>query len=205
MHRMRLALSQVKAPVMLAGRQRNPQHFHRVCTGSALLRTSDPHVCAQTAGKVHRQQGSSPVACLPAWQAVAHRRAGACVPGQPAGWRGSGPGLDEIAPGRQPPDDRLRPEDRPPAHPPPARRSRASRSVAECASSIRSSCPGCAAGHARLRCRNHKPKHDTLVPSPPSPSRTIRPAGPSRASNIAERPGGSCPEILDHSAFARLE
>ena len=31
---------------------------------------------------VHRQQESTPVAC---WQAVADRRAGACVPGQPAG------------------------------------------------------------------------------------------------------------------------
>ena len=62
---------------MVAARQRNPQHFHHLCTGSALLRTSDPHVCAQTAGKQS--------CCLPGWQAVADRCAGACVPGQPAG------------------------------------------------------------------------------------------------------------------------
>jgi hypothetical protein len=36
---------------MVAARQQNPQHFHCVCTGSAPLRTSDPHVCAQTAGR----------------------------------------------------------------------------------------------------------------------------------------------------------
>jgi len=33
---------------MVATRQRNPQHFHRVRTGSAPLRTSHPHVCTQT-------------------------------------------------------------------------------------------------------------------------------------------------------------
>jgi hypothetical protein len=36
---------------MVMAMQRNPQHFHCLCTGSASLRTSHPHVCAQTAGK----------------------------------------------------------------------------------------------------------------------------------------------------------
>jgi hypothetical protein len=39
-----------KDPVPIAVRQRNPQHFHRVHTGLASLRTGHPHVCAQ-AGK----------------------------------------------------------------------------------------------------------------------------------------------------------
>jgi hypothetical protein len=55
-----------KRPVMGAARPRNPQHFHRVRTGSAPLCTGHPHACAQTAGK----QSSYP------------QRAAPCVPGQ---------------------------------------------------------------------------------------------------------------------------
>ena len=40
-----------KRPLLVPARLRNPQHFHRLCTGLAPLRTSHPHVCAQTAGK----------------------------------------------------------------------------------------------------------------------------------------------------------
>ena len=36
---------------MGAARRRNPQHFHRIRTGSVPLRTSHPHLCAQPAGK----------------------------------------------------------------------------------------------------------------------------------------------------------
>jgi hypothetical protein len=46
-----------KGPVMGAARQRNPQQFHRVHTGLARLRTSHPHVCAQTAGTQPRRSG----------------------------------------------------------------------------------------------------------------------------------------------------
>ena len=91
--------------------------------------------CAQVIHMfVHRQQGSSPVA----WLAGSSGSARLCLRARPAGWmRGSGPGLDEIAPGRQPPDDHRRPEDRPPVHPPPAR-SRAARSEAAARSSTNS-------------------------------------------------------------------
>jgi hypothetical protein len=51
MHRVWSALSQVKAPSCVRPGQRDPQHFHRAYTGSVLLRTSHPHVCAQSAGK----------------------------------------------------------------------------------------------------------------------------------------------------------
>jgi len=46
---------------------RNPQHFHRLCTGLVPLRTSHPHVCAQTAGKrsCRRLAGSSGSARAP--------------------------------------------------------------------------------------------------------------------------------------------
>jgi hypothetical protein len=40
-----------KRPLLVPARLRNPQHFHRLCTGLAPLRTSHPHVCAQAAGK----------------------------------------------------------------------------------------------------------------------------------------------------------
>src|SRR6185437_973395 len=40
-----------KCPLLVPASLRNPQHFHRLCTGLAPLRTSHPHVCAQTAGK----------------------------------------------------------------------------------------------------------------------------------------------------------
>ena len=40
-----------KCPLLAPASLRNPQHFHRLCTGLAPLRTSHPHVCAQTAGK----------------------------------------------------------------------------------------------------------------------------------------------------------
>ena len=65
---------------MCAPGQRNPQHFHRACTGSVLLRTSHPHVCAQSAGKQSawragrqqprclRDRASRPDAGLPAWR-----------------------------------------------------------------------------------------------------------------------------------------
>jgi hypothetical protein len=39
-----------KRPLLVPARLRNPQHFHRLCTGLASLRTSHPHVCAQAAG-----------------------------------------------------------------------------------------------------------------------------------------------------------
>ena len=55
-----------KRPLLVPARLRNPQHFHRLCTGLAPLRTSHPHVCAQAAGKQ---------SCV-GWQAAAdrHRR-----------------------------------------------------------------------------------------------------------------------------------
>jgi len=40
-----------KCPLLVPASLRNPQHFHRLCTGLAPLRTSHPHVCTQTAGK----------------------------------------------------------------------------------------------------------------------------------------------------------
>jgi hypothetical protein len=59
-----------KRPLLVPARLRNPQHFHRLCTGLAPLRTSHPHVCAQTAGKQScvggRQQRISAGTCLPA-------------------------------------------------------------------------------------------------------------------------------------------
>jgi hypothetical protein len=64
----RLALSPGKRPTPGAARQRNPQHFHRSCTGSMLLHTSHPQRCAQPAGKqpscrAGRQQPISAGAC----------------------------------------------------------------------------------------------------------------------------------------------
>ena len=52
-----------KRPLLVPARLRNPQHFHRLCTGLAPLRTSHPHVCAQAAGKQ---------SCV-GWQAAADR------------------------------------------------------------------------------------------------------------------------------------
>ena len=65
-----------KCPLLVPARLRNPQHFHRLCTGLAPLRTSHPHVCAQAAGKqsCRRLAGSSGSA----WGA------GTCMPGQRA-------------------------------------------------------------------------------------------------------------------------
>ena len=56
-----------KCPLLVPARLRNPQHFHRLCTGLAPLRTSHPHVCAQTAGKqsCRRLAGSSGSARAP--------------------------------------------------------------------------------------------------------------------------------------------
>ena len=56
-----------KCPLLVPARPRNPQHFHRLCTGLAPLRTSHPHVCAQTAGKQSccRLAGSSGSARAP--------------------------------------------------------------------------------------------------------------------------------------------
>jgi hypothetical protein len=57
-----------KRPLLVLASLRNPQHFHRLCTGLAPLRTSHPHVCAQTAGKrsCRRLAGSSGSAPAPA-------------------------------------------------------------------------------------------------------------------------------------------
>jgi hypothetical protein len=56
-----------KRPLLVPARLRNPQHFHRLCTGLAPLRTSHPHVCAQVAGKQSccRLAGSSGSAPAP--------------------------------------------------------------------------------------------------------------------------------------------
>jgi len=53
-----------KRPLLVPARLRNPQHFHRLCTGLAPLRTSHPHVA-------HRQQGQQ--SCV-GWLAAADRR-----------------------------------------------------------------------------------------------------------------------------------
>jgi hypothetical protein len=62
-----------KHPLLVPARLRNPQHFHRLCTGLAPLRTSHPHVCAQEAGEAvpvsaGRQQRIGAIAgtCTPA-------------------------------------------------------------------------------------------------------------------------------------------
>lgn len=57
-----------KCPLLVPASLRNPQHFHRLCTGLAPLRTSHPHVCAQTAGQQSsdRRAGSSGSARAPA-------------------------------------------------------------------------------------------------------------------------------------------
>ena len=57
-----------KWPLLVPASRRNPQHFHRLCTGLAPLRTSHPHVCAQTARKqsCRRLAGSSGSALAPA-------------------------------------------------------------------------------------------------------------------------------------------
>ena len=105
MHRIRLALSQVKGPVRGTAMQRNPQHFHRACTGSVLLRTSHPHVCAQPAGKqsscrAGRQQPIN--ALVLAWHI------------QQAGRKAPDLGLDEVmqecGPGCLPPPPKARAE-----------------------------------------------------------------------------------------------
>ena len=89
----RLALFPVKRPTPGAARQRNPQHFHRVYTGSVLFRTSHPHLCAQPAGKQSSCRGGRQQPISPPMLAVT----------PPAGRaRDSGPGADEIVqnPGR---------------------------------------------------------------------------------------------------------
>jgi hypothetical protein len=85
--------------------QRNPQHFHRACTGSVLLRTSHPHVCAQSAGKQSawragrqqpisarclRDRASRSDAGLPAWRDEIMQERGPRMPwvGAAAGIRG---------------------------------------------------------------------------------------------------------------------
>ena len=65
-----IVLSQVKAPVMGATRQRDPQHFPNVRTGPAPFYTGDPHGCAQKNLRHVR---------VPGWQAAAGQRAGACA------------------------------------------------------------------------------------------------------------------------------
>jgi hypothetical protein len=57
-----------KCPLLVPASLRNPQHFHGLCTGLAPLRTSHPHVCAQTAGRqsCRRLAGSSGSARAPA-------------------------------------------------------------------------------------------------------------------------------------------
>jgi hypothetical protein len=56
-----------KCPLLVPASLRNPQHFHRLCTGLAPLRTSHPHVCAQATGKqsCRRLAGSSRSARAP--------------------------------------------------------------------------------------------------------------------------------------------
>ena len=49
-----------------AGGRRDPQHFHRGRTGSALFCTSDPHACAH----------GRPAVLLPAWQPAGDHRTG---------------------------------------------------------------------------------------------------------------------------------
>ena len=66
-----------KCPLLALASLRNPQHFHRLCTGLAPLRTSHPHVCAQTAG----QQSSGRPAGR---QQRTGAGAGPCMPGQRA-------------------------------------------------------------------------------------------------------------------------
>jgi hypothetical protein len=60
---------------MAMAMQRNPQHFHCLCTDSVPLRTSHPHVCAQreTALLSGLEGGSGPAPVL--------------VPAQPTGCR----------------------------------------------------------------------------------------------------------------------
>ena len=93
-----MALFPGKRLTLDAARQRNPQHFHRACTGSALLCTSHPHLCAQSAGK------------QPSGRADRQQPINAPAPAvtQPAGrTRDSGPSADEIVQepglGRSPP------------------------------------------------------------------------------------------------------
>lgn len=69
-HRTWIVHSQVKAPVMGAAQQRDPQHFPNVRTGPAPFYTSDPHGCAQQNLRHVR---------VPGWQAAAVQRAGACA------------------------------------------------------------------------------------------------------------------------------
>ena len=85
---MRLALSQVKALSWL----RPGSGIPSISTAYAQARRR----CAQVIHMfVHRQQGSSPVA----WLAGSSGSARRCLRARPAGrMRGSGPGLDEIAP-----------------------------------------------------------------------------------------------------------
>jgi len=90
-------------PCPVAARQRNPQYFHRLRTGWALLRTSHPHICAQAAGSgpLARQAGRPPgrLATRPAGRSGSARRS--LRAGPACRMRESGLGLDEI-PGRQP-------------------------------------------------------------------------------------------------------
>ena len=76
----------VKSPFMSAAGRRNPQHFHRLCTGLVPFCTSDPQAYAHTAGQA---------VLLPGWQPAADQCAGACVTCPPC--RTPGPGVDGIA------------------------------------------------------------------------------------------------------------
>ena len=71
---------------MSAAGRRNPQHFHRLCTGLVPFCTSDPQAYAHTAGQA---------VLLPGWQPAADQCAGACVTCPPC--RTPGPGVDGIA------------------------------------------------------------------------------------------------------------
>ena len=107
MHRMRLVFSQVKGPILFTARQHYPQHFHCVRTGSALLRTSHPHVSAQTAGEGVLWAG---------WQeAAGSARVGTCMPGASTPDARTWPGPDEIDPGGSHRTLVPRPVDGPPA------------------------------------------------------------------------------------------
>ena len=112
----------VRGHFMSVAWRRDPQHFHRVCTGVVRFCTSDPHACPQKAGKQ---------SCC---RAGGERRVsvpGVCVTRPARRTRGPAPGPDEIVQeGRHRmlaaalPDRRIR---RPPggrAHPHPPRTAR---------------------------------------------------------------------------------
>jgi hypothetical protein len=94
----RLALFPGKRPAPGVVRQRNPQHFHRACTGSVPLHTSHPHLCTQPAGKqpLARPAGKRPPCRAGSQQPVSAPVLAAMQP------VGSGHGADEVVqePGR---------------------------------------------------------------------------------------------------------